>query len=85
MRQCRRNHARLDVFLSEIACMDFDGAAAVIFGRVRTELEARGLVIGPYDLQIAAHALALELVLVSDNVRASFDAGEGAEVQNWRR
>jgi tRNA(fMet)-specific endonuclease VapC len=80
----RRNHLRLDVFLSEVACVPFDGMAAAMFGRVRAALEARGTVIGPYDLQIAAHALALGLVLVSDNVR-EFRRVKGLKVQNWRR
>src|SRR5262249_33672169 len=52
----RRNHARLDVFLGEIACVDFDRTAASVYGRVRAALEKRGALIGPYDMQIAAHA-----------------------------
>lgn len=79
-----RNHARLDVLLAEIRCLEFDLAAAAIYGRVRAALEKRGLVIGPYDLQIAAHALSLGLVLVSDNTR-EFRRVRGLEVQNWRR
>ena len=35
----------------------------------RAALEKGGTLIRPYDLQIAAHALALGLVLISDNVR----------------
>jgi tRNA(fMet)-specific endonuclease VapC len=80
----KRNHARLDVFLGEIACVDFDPAAASVYGRVRTALEKRGALIGPYDLQIAAHALALRLVLVSDNIKGVRRV-RGLKVENWRR
>ena len=80
----RRNHARLDVFLAEIPCADFDRNAASVYGRVRAALEKRGALIGPYDLQIAAHALALGLVLISDNTR-EFRRVRGLKVENWRR
>jgi len=80
----RRNHARLDVFLSEIPCVAFGGDAASFYGRVRTALEEKGRLIGPYDLQIAAHALSLGLVLVSDNTR-EFRRVRGLKVENWRR
>ncbi len=79
-----RNHDRLDLFLAEVGCVNFDTEAAAVYGRERARLEARGLVIGPYDLQIAAHALSLGLVLVSDNVR-EFRRVAGLRVENWRR
>ena len=80
----QRNHERLDVFLADVRCVDFDADAAVVYGRIRTALERRGAVIGPYDLQIAAHALSLAVVLVSDNVR-EFRRVSGLRVENWRR
>jgi len=80
----QRNHARLDVFLAEIPCVDFDRNAASVYGRVRAALEKRGALIGPYDLQIAAHALALGLVLVSDNV-SEFRRVRALRIENWRR
>lgn len=79
----QRNHGRLDVLLGEIVCADFDSAAAGVYGGIRAGLERRGVVIGPYDLQIAAHALSLGLVLVSDNVR-EFRRVKGLRVENWR-
>jgi tRNA(fMet)-specific endonuclease VapC len=82
--QAQRNHERLDVFLGDVPCVDFDSGAALAYGRVRAVLERRGTIIGPYDLQIAAHALSLDLVLVSDNVR-EFRRVEGLKVENWRR
>ena len=80
----RRNHERLDLFLSEVQCVDFDSDAAAVYGRIRAALERQGVIIGPYDLQIAAHALALGLVVVSDNGR-EFRRVTGLRVENWRR
>ena len=80
----QRNHERLDVLLAEVRCVDFDAEAASVYGRIRTVLEGRGSIIGPYDMQIAAHALALGAVLVSDNVR-EFGRMKGLRVENWRR
>ena len=43
-----------------------------------------GVIIGPNDLLIAAHALALDCVLVTDNVR-EFERVAGLAVENWLR
>ena len=80
----QRNHQRLDVFLGDVRCVDFDAGAALLYGRIRGSLEQRGFMIGPYDLQIAAHAMSLGVPLVSDNVR-EFRRISGLRVENWRR
>src|ERR1700682_3986678 len=63
-----RNHQRLDAFTADITCVDFDPAAASRYGLLRSQLEAQGLPIGSNDMLIAAHALALGLILVTDNL-----------------
>ncbi len=82
-RNKRANHARIDVLTAEIQCLDFSIEAARAFGRVRTRLESTGEIIGPYDMLIAAHALAEQLVLVTDNVK-EFRRVKDLEVENWR-
>jgi tRNA(fMet)-specific endonuclease VapC len=54
------------------------------YGYVRTRLEAAGTPIGGNDLLIAAHAMVLDMTLVTDNVR---EFGRVAElrVENWLR
>ena len=79
----RRNHELLDVLTNEIPGRDFDSAAASIYGRIRAALEKKGKPIGPNDMLIAAHALSLGLVLVSDN-SAEFKRVRGLEIENWR-
>lgn len=79
-----QNHARIDVLTVEIQCVDFDLSTARTFGRLRSALEAAGTPIGPYDMMIAAHALSLGLILVTDN-EGEFRRVEGLKVENWRR
>ncbi len=48
---------------------DYDGATSPThYGRIRHELERSGQTIGAMDLLIAAHALALDATLVTNNL-----------------
>ena len=78
-----RNHAYIDILVQDIPTFDFDLVAADAFGRIRADLERRGQTIGPYDMMIAAHALALDYVLVSDN-EDEFRRVSGLTFENWR-
>ena len=51
---------------------------------LRTKLEAMGNPIGQMDMLIAAHALALDAVVVTDNER-EFSRVPGLKVENWLR
>lgn len=64
-----RNQQALGQFLLPLEIADFDRVAAARYGRLRAELEAAGTPIGPLDTQIAAHALALGVTLVTHNTR----------------
>ena len=52
------------------------------YGRIRHELETEGVTIGSMDLLIAAHALALDATLVSNNL-AHFSRVRGLKTVNW--
>ncbi|HXU45087.1 MAG TPA: type II toxin-antitoxin system VapC family toxin [Thermoanaerobaculia bacterium] len=77
------NHLRLERLIAEVTPVDFDLAAAAEYGRIRADLERRGTPIGPNDLLIAAHALSLGAVLVTDNVD-EFGRVKGLMIENWR-
>jgi tRNA(fMet)-specific endonuclease VapC len=79
-----RNRERLEVFLSPLTIVAFDLAAAIVYGDLRAALERRGTPIGPLDMLIASHALALKLVLVTNNER-EFKRVPGLRVENWVR
>jgi tRNA(fMet)-specific endonuclease VapC len=57
-------------------------AAGEAYGRIRFELAVKGEMIGNNDLWIAAHALASELTLVTNNEK-EFRRVRGLKVQNW--
>ena len=77
-----RNLTALKQFLEPLEVADVDLAAAQIYGRVRATLEAKGTPIGPLDTLIAAHALALDVTLVSNNIR-EFARVLGLRLENW--
>jgi tRNA(fMet)-specific endonuclease VapC len=52
------------------------------YGRIRAALEKSGKIIGPLDLLIAAHALALGATLISHNTR-EFRRVPGLKVEDW--
>lgn len=79
----RRNHALLDALEHEVGHLSFDASAAQTFGNLRTDLERRGIPIGPYDMLIASQALSHGFVLVTDNLR-EFGRIDGLHLENWR-
>ena len=76
------NRRALEQFLLPLEVADFDGDAAVAYGRIRASLEARGTPIGPLDNLIAAQAVALDLTLVTNNV-GEFARVCGPKVDDW--
>lgn len=77
-----KNSIALTKFLIPFDLVGFDDVAAKKYGQIRAIMERKGLVIGPYDLLIAAHALSLNLVLVTNNVR-EFSRVPDLRVENW--
>ena len=77
-----RNLQALAQFLEPLEIADFDRHAAQVYGQLRATLEAAGTPIGPLDTQIAAHALALGVTLVSNNTR-EFARVPGLVLDNW--
>jgi len=78
----QRNRLALAEFMTPVSVLPYDDAAAPAYGRVRAELERAGTPIGPLDTMIAAQALSLGLILVTDNER-EFRRVSGLKVQNW--
>lgn len=64
-----RNRLALTLFLSAINIMPFDEFAAYEYYKVRAALELNSTPIGPLYTQIAAHAKALNMKLVTNNTR----------------
>jgi len=77
-----KNRAALAQFLLPFDIADFDHNAALTYGSVRAELEAKGLPIGAMDTLIAAHALALKVTLVTHNL-SEFQRVGDLKVDDW--
>jgi len=73
---------RVDLLLKDVPVLPMETVCSVVYGKTRANLEERGLPIGANDLWIAAHALSLDLKLVTRNVR-EFSRIEGLVVENW--
>lgn len=81
-RRSRKLHSLIDTIADSIAVVPFDNAAADHFGRVAASLARRGAPIGVLDTLIAAHALSLRLVFVTNNTR-HFARVAGLSTENW--
>jgi tRNA(fMet)-specific endonuclease VapC len=71
-------------FCAPLAIWPFDDQAAETYGQVRAALEREGKPIGPMDTLIAAHALSLGHILVTDNTR-EFKRVDGLRIENWMK
>ncbi len=80
--QQEKNRSALMQFLMPLEIVEFDQAAATIYGSIRSDLESRGLVIGAMDMLIAAHAMSLGAILVSNNLR-EFSRIASLTLENW--
>ncbi|WP_228024938.1 type II toxin-antitoxin system VapC family toxin [cf. Phormidesmis sp. LEGE 11477] len=80
--QQEKNRSALIQFLIPLEIVEFDQAAATIYGVIRSNLESRGLVIGAMDMLIAAHALSCGVTLVSNNMR-EFSRITDLSLENW--
>ena len=80
----QQNKLALTEFLAPIEVLPYDDGAALRYGPLRVHLERQGTPVGSLDLLIAAHALSLECVLVTNNV-SEFKRIPGLKVENWTR
>jgi tRNA(fMet)-specific endonuclease VapC len=68
-------------FLRWVDTLDWTAAVADRHGALRADLERRGIGMSTLDQMIAAHALALDLTLVSND--RVFEHVEGLRLENW--
>jgi tRNA(fMet)-specific endonuclease VapC len=76
------NLALLDQLFEAFESLPFDDSAAKHYGPIRADLAAQGVMIGPYDLCIAAFALANDLVVVTHNMR-EFSRVANLRLEDW--
>ena len=77
------NSLRLvESFLEPFEIIPFDAGEAVVYAKIRLDLEKNGFLIGPNDLIIAATVLAHQGTLVTHNVK-EFQRVPGLLFQDW--
>ena len=77
-----KNRSALINFASAFDIIDFNDEDAEVYGLIRANLEKKGLVIGPYDMQIAAQAISRDIILVTNNTK-EFERIEKIKLENW--
>lgn len=74
----------LERFSQSLRVLPLEPSAAGPYGELRAKLKRAGTPLGASDLWIAAHALSLNLILISNNEREFVRVG-GLQVENWLR
>ncbi len=72
----------LNLFTQKLLIEPWDEEAAKHYGAIRAILKKQGTPIGNNDLLIAAHALSLGFVMVTNNVR-EFNRVPDLIIENW--
>lgn len=70
-------------FLKIVRVLPWDADAADHYAEIRHSLVASGQPIGEMDMMIAAHALAADAVLVTNNTRHFQRIGQRLVLLNW--
>jgi tRNA(fMet)-specific endonuclease VapC len=82
---CRPNSARTRVgvadFLARVPSLPWDSGAATVLATTRDNLKRKGRVLSTADLMIAAHALSLNLTLVTHDQAFAFV--DGLRTEDW--
>ena len=74
----------VDSVLADFEILPWEAPADMSYATVRDGLSRSGQPIGDMDMLIAAHALALDAVLVTDNEK-EFSRVSGLKIENWLR
>jgi tRNA(fMet)-specific endonuclease VapC len=77
-----RLEKRVDQVLASLEVLPLDKESDRHYAEIRTHLSRKGQIIGSNDMLIAAHTLALDLILVTANVD-EFARVPGLSIENW--
>ena len=70
-------------FVLTVTILPWDSTVAREYGRLRSELERAGRVTGSLDMMIAAHAVALDVVLVTGD--RAFARIKSLRTEDWTK
>ena len=78
----RKRKSQLQEITALVNVLPFGIAESRSAAQIRVELEKQGLPIGPYDVLIAATALANNTILITHNQK-EFGRIEGLKIEDW--
>jgi tRNA(fMet)-specific endonuclease VapC len=78
----RKIHDSIDRFISNLKILPLEESSTRRYGAIASQLQKQGTPIGDWDVLIAAHALAVDATLVTNNVK-HFARIRGLRVENW--
>ena len=78
----RKRKSQLQEITALVNVLPFGIAESKSAAQIRVKLEKQGLPIGPYDVLIAATALANNMILVTHNQK-EFGRIEGLKIEDW--
>jgi len=78
----RKRKAQLKEFTALVTIIPFRYAEARSAAGIRVKLEKQGIPIGPYDVLIAASAMANNTILVTHNTK-EFERIDGLKIEDW--
>jgi tRNA(fMet)-specific endonuclease VapC len=77
----KRLHLAVEEFLRRVDVLPWDTIVAKRYGSVRADMSRQGKTLGALDLLIAAHALAIEAILVTSDL--AFGQVTDLHVEDW--
>lgn len=80
--ESERNRQALEMFFAPLEILPLDESVIWKYGYTRAFLEKKGEVIGALDMIIAAHCLAVDAILVTNNVK-EFSRVPNLRIENW--
>ncbi len=73
----------VEKFLSVVKILPWDSDAASQYGLLRATLEREGMIMGNLDMMIAAHALAADAILATND--AAFGRIKDLKIADWTK
>ena len=80
--QKAKNLSTIKLFLEPFEIVPFDEECSIVYSKIRSAMELKGMIMGPNDSIIAATVLAKNGVLVTNNTK-EFEKVKNLKLENW--